>query len=78
MTYNCNTGQKMWDPMTVVNAVEGDNLFTFSERGTIVINDKAETTFTPSSTGNCRYQRPGTKAWAAAMLEKIRKFNMIR
>ena len=78
MTYNCNTGQKMWDPMTVVNAVEGDNLFTFSERGTIAITDEAETIFTPSSTGNCRYQRPGTKAWAAAMLEKIRTFNKIR
>ena len=37
MTCNCNTGQKMWDPMVVINAVEGDNLFTLSERGTVTI-----------------------------------------
>lgn len=75
MTCNCNTGQKMWDPMVVINAVEGDNLFTLSERGTVTILPDAETPFTPSPTGNCRYQLPGDAAWAAAMLEKIRTIN---
>ena len=31
--------------------------------------------FTTSTTGNCRYQLPGSKAWAAQMLEKIRNAN---
>ncbi len=72
MQCNCNTGQRMWDVMPVVQAVEGDALFTLSQRGTVRITDQAETIFTPSATGNCRYQLPGTEAWAAQMLEKIR------
>ena len=75
MTCNCNTGQKMWDPMTVINAVEGDSLFILSERGTVTILPNAETPFTPSSTGNCRYQMPNDSAWAATMLSKIRTVN---
>ena len=72
MQCDCNTGQRMWDVMPVVQAVEGDALFTLSQRGTVRITDQAETVFTPSATGNCRYQLPGTEAWAAQMLEKIR------
>ena len=75
MTCNCNTGQKMWDPMTVINAVEGDSLFILSERGTVTILPNAETPFTPSPTGNCRYQMPNDSAWAATMLSKIRTVN---
>ena len=77
MTCNCNTGQKMWDPMVVINAVEGDGLFTLSERGTVSLLPDAETPFTPSPTGNCRYQLPGDEAWANTMLEKIRSVNKI-
>ena len=72
MQCDCNTGQRMWDVMPVIQAVEGDALFTLSQRGTVRITDQAETVFTPSATGNCRYQLPGTEAWAAQMLEKIR------
>ena len=75
MQCDCNTGQKMWDPMTVIQAVEGDDLFTLSERGTVQLTDRAETIFTPLATGNCCYQLPGTEAWAAQMLEKIRRYN---
>jgi inosine-uridine nucleoside N-ribohydrolase len=78
MTYNCNTGQRMWDPMVVIQAVEGDSLFAFSPRGTVQLTDNAETIFTSSATGNCRYQLPGDAAWAAAMLERIRTFNKMR
>ena len=77
LTCNCNTGQKMWDPMAVINAVEGDCLFSLSERGSITILPDAETPFTPSPTGNCRYQLPGDEAWANTMLEKIRAVNKI-
>ena len=72
-----DTGQKMWDPMVVINAVEGDGLFTLSERGTVSLLPDAETPFTPSPTGNCRYQLPGDETWANTMLEKIRAVNRI-
>ena len=75
MTCNCNTGQRMWDPMCVIQAVEGDALFSLSERGTISITPQALTIFTPSATGNVRYQLPGDAQWAAMMLEKIRTMN---
>ena len=78
MQCDCNTGQRMWDVMPVIQAVEGDALFSLSGRGTVTLTDKAETIFTPSATGNCRYQLPGSKAWAAQMLEKIRKANKQR
>ena len=71
--YNCNTGQKMWDPMAVIHAVESDSLFTLSERGHVIITPQAETIFTPSPTGNCRYQLPGTAEWNRSILEKIRE-----
>ena len=72
---NCNTGQKMWDPMAVINAVEGDALFALSGRGTVSLTPQAETIFTPSASGNCRYQLPGSTHWNATMLEKIRNCN---
>ena len=78
MQCDCNTGQRMWDVMPVVQAVEGDALFSLSGRGTVTLTDQAETIFTPSATGNCRYQLPGTKEWAAQMLEKIRNVNKQR
>jgi len=75
MQCDCNTGQRMWDPMTVIQAVEGDALFSLSVRGTVSLTNLAETIFTHSATGNCRYQLPGSKQWAALMLEKIRHAN---
>ena len=78
MQCNCNTGQRMWDVMPVIQAVEGDALFSLSKRGTVTLTDKAETIFTPSATGNCRYQLPGSEEWSAQMLEKIRYANKQR
>ena len=78
MQCDCNTGQRMWDVMPVIQAVEGDALFSLSGRGTVILTDKAETIFTPSATGNCRYQLHGSEAWAAQMLEKIRNVNKQR
>ncbi len=78
LKYKCDTGQMMWDPMAVIHAVEGDDLFTLSERGTVSLTSKAETLFTPSATGNCRYQLPGTAEWGATMLEKIRQYNKMK
>ena len=72
---NCDTGQKMWDPLTVIQAIEGDSLFVMSERGTVTVTDGAETFFNPSPTGYCRYQLPGTEQWNEEMLERIRNVN---
>ncbi|MBP5338805.1 MAG: nucleoside hydrolase [Prevotella sp.] len=78
MQCDCNTGQRMWDVMPVIQAVEGDALFSLSGRGTVTLTDQAETIFTHSATGNCRCQLPSTEEWAAQMLEKIRKANKQR
>lgn len=75
---NCNTGQRMWDVMSAIHSVEGDSQFSLSERGTVQLTDNAETIFTPSATGNCRYQLPGDAAGAATMLERIRNCNKMR
>ncbi len=77
MNCNCNTGQKMWDPLAVIHAVEGDALFNLSERGTVTITPNAETIFTPSPTGSYRYQKTGTPEWASGILQKIRDVNRI-
>lgn len=73
MQCNCNTGQKMWDPMAVIHAVLGDQLFNLSERGRVRLTAKGETLFTANPEGNCRYQLPGDSLWADAMLWRIRK-----
>ena len=78
MTCDCNTGQRMWDPMCVIQAIEGDSLFTLSERFTINITQEAYTVFTPTPAGNARYQKPGDAQWAAMMLEKIRTMNKMK
>lgn len=70
--YDDAGGQKMWDPLTVIQAVEGDALFSLSERGTVTITDDAATIFTPSATGNCRHQLAGSAEWNSQMLQKIR------
>lgn len=75
LNYNCNTGQRMWDPLAIINAVEGNGLFTLSERGIVTVTDSAVIHFTPSPTGNFHYQLAGTDSWNASMLEKIRTFN---
>ena len=77
MNCNCNTGQRMWDVMPTVQAVEGDELFTLSEPGTLTVTPECVTIFTVSVAGYFRYQMPGDAAWAAAMLEKIRMCNKI-
>lgn len=75
MNYNCRTGQKMWDPLLVINAVEGDSLFRFSTRGLVTVSGKGETFFHPSPTGNVRYHLSNDSNWNADILERIRTFN---
>lgn len=75
MNFNCNTGQKMWDPLVIINAVEGNSLFNFSERGIVTFTDEAVTLFAPSANGPYRYQLPGNDAWNTTMLNKIKNSN---
>ena len=75
MKYDCNTGQKMWDTMVVINAIEGDDLFSLSERGIVTLTPKVGTLFTPAATGNARYQKPISQEWCHMMLEKIKASN---
>jgi len=69
---NCNTGQKMWDPQAVIQAVEGDDIYQLSERGWVTLTPNGETFFTPDPNGNCRYQRPGDPVWCDTVLKYIR------
>ena len=68
----CDTGQKMWDPLAVINAVEGDDLFTTSPRGWVKLTPRGETIFTEDPNGNARYQIPGDEVWADTVLKYIR------
>lgn len=68
----CDTGQKMWDPLAVINAVEGDDIYTLSERGWVELTPKGETIFTPDPKCNCRYQLPGDEVWCDTILKYIR------
>ena len=69
---NCDTGQKMWDPQAVINAVEGDDFYKLSPRGFVTLTRNGETLFTPDPKGNCRYQYPGDKVWCETVLKYIR------
>ena len=69
---NCDTGQKMWDPQAVINAVEGDGFYRLSERGWVTLTPNGETLFTPDPNGNARYQYPGDPVWCDMVLKYIR------
>ena len=65
--------QKMWDPLAVINAVEGDEvIYKLSPRGWVTLTPKGETLFKEDPKGNARYQLPGDKAWNDTMLKYIR------
>ena len=71
--YNVNGGQKMWDPLVLIQAVEGDGEFALSPRGFVTLTPEAATIFKEDANGNSRYQKPGTKEWNTKILDKIRK-----
>ena len=48
------------------------------ERGTVEIAADGAASFVRTPDGNCRRQLPGSPAWNASMLEKIRSFNRMR
>lgn len=68
----CNTGQKMWDVLPIINAVKGDDWFTLSPRGTVELMPNTRTNFTPDPKGNIRYQIAGNEAWVEKILDEIK------
>ena len=68
----CNTGQKMWDVLPIINAVKGDDWFTLSPRGTVELLPNTRTNFTPDPKGNIRYQIAGNNEWVEKILEEIK------
>jgi inosine-uridine nucleoside N-ribohydrolase len=73
LTRPCNTGQRMWDPLCVIAAVEGDSLITLSPRGALALTPQNTITFTPQADGNCRYQLIGDATWVPQVLKTIRQ-----
>ena len=72
----CNVGQKMWDPLTAIQAVEGDGLFELSPRGRVVLHrDEGTVDFIADPDGNFRFQYAGSEAWNQQMLSLIRASN---
>lgn len=56
---NCtiDPGQKMWDALAVVHAVEGDSMFTMSPDGNVTLNENDhQTTFVPDPKGRFSYE----------------------
>jgi Inosine-uridine nucleoside N-ribohydrolase len=65
--------QKMWDPLAVINAVEGDDIFyELSPRGWVTLTPTGETIFQEDPKGNARYQHPGPQGWSDFVLKYIR------
>ena len=69
---NCDTGQKMWDPQAVINAVEGDGFYKLSPRGWVTLTPNGETLFKEDPNGNARYQYVGDPVWCDMVLKYIR------
>lgn len=78
--FDCDNGQRMWDPMTVINAIEGDSMFTLSPWGKVIAGRDCVTTFSESAGGHQRYQMvPANESeWGSGMVEVIRRLNMRR
>lgn len=67
LRFDCNTGQRMWDPMLPLQEIEGESLIALSPREHL--------SFTADPNGNYRYQIAGDEAWAERMLNLIRASN---
>lgn len=74
MRFDCNTGQRMWDPMLPLQEIEGESLIALSPRGHLTFSNN-KVSFTADPDGNYRYQIAGDDAWAQRMLNLIRASN---
>lgn len=58
----------VFSPMEVGNEIE------YRPETVVTLTPEVATIFTPSATGNARYQKPGSKVWCDEMLAKIRSY----
>lgn len=77
MYKNCETGQRMWDHLCVLNAVF-PGTFVYSERGDLTVNDDATVNFTPNPNGKFMYQRQGGDEWYAQHHEILRNYTKMK
>ena len=77
MYKDCDTGQRMWDHLCVLNAVF-PNTFVYSERGDLTINDDNTVSFTSNPNGKFMYQIPGGDDWYAQQLSILRSYTVMR
>ena len=68
--------QRMWDPLTIIQAVEGDDYFSWSPQGTVTLQKDFTLTFAASSSGNSRYQKVGTEeqqqCWMSMIVNSVK------
>ena len=77
MNKDCNTGQKMWDHLCVINAVFPET-FSYSSRGSISVSADDTLVFTETPDGPFRYQLAGDEAWADRQFVSLRYYTMMR
>ena len=73
---DCNTGQKMWDHMCVINAVFPE-YFEYSPRGTLSVLDDGTVSFARDPDGPFCYQILGDDAWVDQQFVYLRFFTLM-
>lgn len=69
--------QRMWDPLTIIQAVEGDEYFSWSPQGNVSLQNDYTLTFTPDESGNVRYQKCGSAEQIQKWMALIKKCVML-
>ena len=69
--------QRMWDPLTIIQLVEGEDLFSWSSKGTVSLQNDYTLTFTPNESGSVRYQKRGTAEQIHKWMALIKKCIML-
>lgn len=69
--------QRMWDPLTIIQAVEGDEYFSWSPQGNVSLQNDYTLTFTPCDSGKSRYQICGTEEQIQKWMALIKKCVML-
>ncbi|MBO7055691.1 MAG: nucleoside hydrolase [Bacteroidales bacterium] len=63
--------QRMWDPLTIIQAVEGDDYFSWSPQGTVTLQKDFTLTFSSCRSGISRYQKGGTEEQQRCWMKMI-------
>ena len=77
LNYPEDVYQRMWDPLTIIQLVEGEDLFSWSPKGTVSLQNDYTLTFAPDESGNVRYQKRGTAEQIQKWMALIKKCIML-